>query len=206
VSAERHRWSDERLFGEPGAEYMDADMHDTIEWLWDQHPDAGVDVEVDGVRVREVGRSIVPWAERQLPPFSELGPDQTVIEPLPGGDRRVVDLATVTYVPTTVTVTVEEWSVAAPGAGLPTTSVVGGWIAEHGSIDSTDHHYEHLAAICGSVEVQAAIQVVLDLIAAKRTYKLADRLLATHTVEVTTTSRTDFDWRTVATDGQAVVS
>ena len=204
MSAERHRWSDERLYGEQGAEYMDDDMHDTVERLWDQRPDAGIDVEVDGVRVREVRASMVSWPERQLPPFSECGPDQIVVEPLAGGDRRIVDLAAVTYVPTTVSMKVEEWSVTAPGAGLPTASVVGKWIAEHGSIDSTEDHYEHLGAICDSVEVQAAIRGVLDLIAAEQTYRLADRLLATHTVEVTTTSPTDFDWRIVATDGKAV--
>ena len=204
MSAERHRWSDERLYGEPGAEYMDNDMGSTVERLWDTHPDAGVGFEVDGVRVREVRRSMVSWQSRQLPPFSECDADQIVVEPLTGGDLRIVDLATVTYVPTTVTVTVEEWTVSAPGAGLPTASEVGGWIAEHGSIDSTEEHYNELSFICGFDEVQAAIQVVLDLIAAKQTYKLADRLLATHTVAVTTTSPTDFDWRIVATDGQAV--
>jgi hypothetical protein len=33
---------------------------------------------------------------------------------------------------------------------------------------------------------------------------MADRLLATHTVEVTTTSPTDVDWRIIATDGVEV--
>ena len=162
MSAERHRWSDERLFGEPGDEYMDADMHDTLERL---------------------------WAER-----------------LADGLREIWCRAGLDHVPTTLTVTVEEWSVAAPGDDLPTASDVREWIVEQGSIDSTEDHYEHLAAICESDEVQAAIQVVLDLIAAKQTYKMADRLLATHTVEVTTTSPTDFEWRIIATDGVEVVS
>jgi hypothetical protein len=199
-----HIRSDERLYGAPGDEHLDADMLSTVERLWDQHPDAGPGVEVDGVRVREVRRSMVSWPERQLPPFSECGPDQIVVEPLAGGDRRIVDLATVTYVPTTLTVTVEEWSVAAPDAGLPTASDVGEWIAEHAATGFTEEAYEGLCDTCGSDEVQAAIQVVLGLIAAKQTWKMAGELLATHTVEVTTTSPIDFDWRIVATDGKAV--
>jgi hypothetical protein len=201
-----HHWSDERLYGAPGDEYLDDDMHDTVERLRDQHPDARVGVEVDGVGMLEVRPSMVSWPERQLPPFSELRHDQTVVEPLTGGDRRIVDRAVVTYVPTTITVTVEEWSVAPPDAGLPTASDVGEWIAEQGSIDLTEELYEELSVICGSDEVQAAIQVALDLIVGERAYKLADRLLATHTVEVTTTSRIDFDWRIIATDGVEVVS
>lgn len=79
---------------------------------------------------------------------------------------------------------IEEWSVAPPRRHLPAADrvldYICEWVSDNGEID--EDGYDAWSSHADDPDVVAAFDAALDLLASKITYRMADKLVATHVV------------------------
>jgi len=79
---------------------------------------------------------------------------------------------------------IEEWSAHPPRYHMPCVQTVAAWVAEWVADNGDTNEYGlcDFEAAAVDAEVDAALDAALDVWATKITHRMADRLIATHTV------------------------
>lgn len=83
-------------------------------------------------------------------------------------------------------VDIDEWSTHPPTAHLPIPEMILDWMIEQGADNETDEGwYEQAARVEHNEDVLTKAQELIDDIADRITYRMADNLLATHRIRIT---------------------